>query len=78
MNDGNPKMIDNLVNFDKITSMHKKAKSIEKFQGNSYQFPYLETTTAVYEFCQNLRALKEPHIYRYSQLITEREKRQAT
>ena len=76
MNDGNPKLIDNMINVDKIATMLKRAQNIERFQRDNYQFPYLETTSAAYEFCQNLRALKEQHIYKYSQLITEREKRE--
>ncbi|KAH6584821.1 hypothetical protein BASA61_007189 [Batrachochytrium salamandrivorans] len=67
MNDGNPKIVDNgCINVDKLRTMYSRASEALLVQNNRYSTCFTGQPTPLQLYCNNLRALKEQALYKYS------------
>eukprot|EP00842_Homolaphlyctis_polyrhiza_P006117 jgi/Hompol1/6506/HPOL_002388-RA len=70
INDGNPKITENgNINVDKLRTLYLRATQVLATQSCSYYGPGGPSSPAsspVQAYCSNLRALKEPALYKYS------------
>eukprot|EP00158_Paraphelidium_tribonemae_P008238 Partr_v1_DN28523_c1_g1_i1_m73832 putative Son of sevenless homolog len=72
LSDGNPKRIEELgmINYSKLKSLHVAVQRILLFQNTQYDMP--PVSDKVKNYCDNMRALKETALYKYSTLAEAR------
>ncbi|KAK5667389.1 hypothetical protein QVD99_005990 [Batrachochytrium dendrobatidis] len=67
MNDGNPKITESgCINVDKLRSMYTRATEIVPVSNSRQSSGVGSPSTPIQQYCNNLRALKEPVLYKYS------------